>query len=80
MKRPTINQWFIRRWLATIILAAAISFCLGYWISDRRLEAKVSESAQLQIHEFIEFADGMGFLDRQKLEEALIAAQAMDDN
>jgi hypothetical protein len=47
-----INQWFIRRWLATIILAA-ISFCLGYWFSDRRLDAKVSESAQGQVKEFV---------------------------
>lgn len=73
-----IYQWFNRPWLASVILAA-ISFCLGFWVSDRRLNAKVSESAQLQIHEFIEFADGMGFIDRQKLEEAIIAARAMDD-
>ena len=73
-----INQWFIRRWLATIILAA-ISFCLGYWFSDRRLDAKVSESAQGQVKEFVMFADSLGFLDRQKLEEALIEAQAMED-
>jgi hypothetical protein len=69
------------RRVTLIIWAAAciISFLFGFWISDRRMEAKVSESAQLQIHEFIEFADGMGFLDRQKLEEALIEAQAMED-
>ncbi len=77
MNVSAIYQWFIRR-LAAVILAA-ISFWIGYWVSDCRLEARASESAQLQIHEFIEFADGMGFLDRQKLEEALMAAQAMED-
>ena len=75
-----INQWFIRRWLATIILAA-ISFCLGYWFSDRRLDAKVSESAQGQVKEFVMFCDRLGCLDRSKLDEALIEARAaMDDN
>ena len=78
MNVSAIYQWFIRRWLFAVILAA-ISFCLGFWISDRRLEARASESAQLQIHEFIEFADGMGFLDRQKLDEALMEAQALED-
>ena len=73
-----INQWFIRRWLAAVILAA-ISFWIGYWASGHRFKVKVSESAQLQIHEFIEFADSLGFLDRQRLEEALIAAKAMED-
>jgi hypothetical protein len=75
-----IYQWFIRRWLFAIILAA-ISFLFGFWISDRRLAKKVSESAQLQIHKFIEFADRLGFLDRANLDEALIGARAaMDDN
>jgi hypothetical protein len=78
MNVSAIYQWFMRRWLFAIILAA-ISFWIGYWVSDLRLEAKVSESAQLQIHAFIEFADGLGFLDRQKLEDALMEAQAMDD-
>ena len=73
-----INQWFNRRWLAAIILAI-ISFCLGFWVSDRRMDAKVSESAQGQVKEFVMFADELGFLDRQKLEEALIAAQALED-
>jgi hypothetical protein len=78
MNVSVIYQWFNRRWLAAVILAA-ISFWIGYWVSDRRLEARASESAQLQIHEFIKFADGLGFLDRQKLEEALFAAKAMED-
>lgn len=69
------------RRVTLIIWAAAciISFLLGFWISDRRLAKKVSESAQGQVKEFVMFCDRLGFLDRQKLEEALIAAQAMDD-
>jgi hypothetical protein len=77
MNGVSVYQWFVR-WLAAIILAT-ISFCLGFWVSDRRLEARAAESAQLQIHEFIEFADGMGFIDRQKLEKALMEAQALED-
>ena len=73
-----INQWFNRPWLASVILAA-ISFLFGFWISDRRLAKKVSESAQGQVKDFVMFADGMGFIDRQKLEEALNAAQALED-
>ena len=75
MKPPAIYQWFIRRWLAAVILAA-ISFCLGFWISDRRLAKKVSESAQGQIKEFVMFCDRLGCLDRAKLDEALIEAKA----
>ncbi len=79
MNVSAIYQWFNRRCLASVILAAAISFLLGFWISDRRLAKKVSESAQGQVKEFVMFADSMGFIDRQKLEEALNAAQAMED-
>jgi hypothetical protein len=71
-----INQWFNRPWLASVILAAAISFLLGFWISDRRLAKKVSESAQGQIKEFVMFCDRLGCLDRAKLDEALIEAKA----
>jgi hypothetical protein len=75
MNVSAIYQWFNRRCLAAIILAT-ISFWLGYWVGDCRLEARASESAQLQIHEFIEFADSLGCLDRDKLDEALIEAKA----
>jgi hypothetical protein len=74
-----IYQWFIRRGLFAVILAAAISFWLGYWVSDRRLAKKVSESAQGQVKDFVMFADSMGFIDRQKLEKALMEAQALED-
>jgi hypothetical protein len=43
------------------------------------MDAKVSESAQGQVKDFVMFADSLGFLDRQKLEEALMEAQAMED-
>jgi hypothetical protein len=67
-----------RRRVTLVIWAAAciISFLLGFWISDRRLAKKVSESAQGQVKEFVMFADGMGCLDRAKLDEALIEAKA----
>jgi hypothetical protein len=71
------------RRVTLIIWAAAciISFLLGFWISDRRLAKKVSESAQGQIKEFVMFCDRLGCLDRDKLDEALIEAKAaMDDN
>jgi hypothetical protein len=57
-----------------------ISFWIGYWASDRRLETRASESARIQVKEFVMFADGMGFLDRAKLDEALIAARAIEGN
>jgi hypothetical protein len=40
------------------------------------MEAKVSESAQGQIKEFVMFCDRLGCLDRAKLDEALIEAKA----
>ena len=40
------------------------------------MDAKVSESAQGQVKEFVMFADSMGFLDRAKLDETLIEAKA----
>jgi membrane protein DedA with SNARE-associated domain len=75
MNVSAIYQWFIRRWLAAVILAA-ISFWIGYWVSDRRLAKKVSESAQGQVKEFVMFCDRLGCLDRAKFDEALIEAKA----
>lgn len=71
----SVYQWFIRRWLFAVILAA-ISFWIGYWVSDRRLAKKVSESAHGQVKEFVMFCDRLGCLDRAKLDEALIEAKA----
>jgi hypothetical protein len=55
-------------------LACFASFLLGYWTSDRRLDAKVSGAADVRIKEFVQFCDAIGVLDKAALTEAIITA------
>lgn len=62
------------RSLVAAAVACIASFGLGFWVSGRRLESRALESGRRQVEEFVIFADSLGLIDRQKLEEAVITA------
>ena len=60
-----------------ILLVAAVfvaSFASGFWTSRLTCRDRVEAEVQQRLDEFILFADRLGVLDRQRLEEAAIAA------
>ncbi len=71
---PSAIQWSRRRWLWVSALGCLLSFSLGFWVSDRRLDERALESGRRQVEEFVVFCDRLGVLDRARLEEALITA------
>jgi hypothetical protein len=64
--------------IVVLAMACSASFTIGWWFNNYRLKDRVYAEGLLRFQEFIVFADELGIINRERLDEVIAAGNAED--
>lgn len=73
---PDRPRW---RCHSLVLIACSLSFTLGWWANNRRLEGRAQEEGLRRFRELLIVADSQGIINRERLDE-VVAAGKVEDN